>query len=328
MREHSPDSLRHLSFSDEPAPEQSGRIYRLAIDGHGFIMPGALHQDPDVTLVFLGGSTTECLMMEDDHRFPCRVGALLEGSTGLEVNAYNGGISGNHSLHSINVLLNKVLPLRPQIVVMMHNINDLVVLMHEGSYWNNNPTRSIIEVIGGYRVFRIFKNLLIPNLYEKMRTLRLRPPDEFARVRGRKIIIDEDWMLGQFEANLQTFLEICRAREITPVLLTQNSRFKEHPAPEVEAQTSLLALDNPFKYQAFRRLHMLFNGSIRTVGAKNGVMVIDLAGEVPQEREYIYDSVHLSRRGSDLVSAIIADRLMSLMPVSSGEKGISEAEEY
>lgn len=326
LREHSPDSLRHLSFRHEPALEQSGRIFRLAIDGHGFIMPGALHQDPDVTLVFLGGSTTECLFMEDNHRFPCRVGALLEGSTGLEVNAYNGGISGNHSLHSINVLLNKVLPLRPQIVVMMHNINDLMVLMHEGSYWNNNPTRSIIEVIGGYRVFRIFKNLLIPNLYEKMRAIRFRPPDEFARVRGRKIIIDEAWMLGQFEANLQTFLEICRAREITPVLLTQNSRFKEHPDPEVEA--SLLGPTDTVRYQTFRRLHMLFNDSIRTLGARNGVMVIDLAGEVPQEREYTYDSVHLTQRGSDFVSAIIADRLMSLMPLSSDEMGALEGEGY
>ena len=149
---------------------------------------GWLHRNPwKVRLVFLGGSTTECLHMEDDHRFPCQAGTVLERRTTLAVNSYNGGMAGNHSLHSIDALLNKVLPLRPRIVLMMHNINDLVILMHEGSFWNNNPSRSLIEVIGSYHVFRAVKNLLIPNLFEKIRTLRHRTPDEFQRVRGRKL---------------------------------------------------------------------------------------------------------------------------------------------
>jgi len=128
-------------------------------------------------------------------------------------------------------------------------------------------------------------------------------------------------MTAQFEANLQIFIDICTAQEITPVLMTQQSRFKEDPDSEVEAKTSLLATSSGISYQTFRRLHMLFNDSIRAVGEKNGVVVIDLAREVPQEREYIYGTVHLNQRGSDFVSSIIADRLMALLPPGSSETG-------
>ena len=316
LREHNPGSIRYLPFSHEHAPELSGRSYRLRIDANGFIMPGAPHSNPDVSVVFLGGSTTECLHMDDDHRFPCQSGALIEERTGLAVNSYNGGMAGNHTLHSIDALLNKVLPLEPGVVVMMHNINDFVTLLHHGSYWNNSPTRSVLEIIGSYHAFRAVKNLLIPNLFEKIRSLRQKPPDEFKQVRGKKTVIDPALMANQFEASLQIFIEVCRARGITPVLMTQQSRFKEVPDPEVEAETRIHATRNGIDYATFRQLHRLFNDSIRAVGAKNGVEVIDLAELVPQEREFIYGTVHLNQRGSDLASSIIADRLAPiLLPV-------------
>lgn len=313
LREHNPGSLRYLPFSHEHAPELSGRSYRLLIDANGFIMPGAAHRNPDVSLVFLGGSTTESLHMDDDHRFPCQAGALIEERSGLAVNSYNGGMAGNHTLHSIDALLNKVLPLEPRVVVMMHNINDFVTLLHHGSYWNDSPTRSLLETVGTYHVFRAVKNLLTPNLFEKIRSLHRKAPDEFKRSRGKKTVIDPAWMAGQFEANLQIFIDVCRARGITPVLMTQQSRFKEDPDPEVEAETSILATSNGIDYETFRQLHMLFNDSIRAIGAKNGVEVIDLAILVPQEREFIYGTVHLNQRGSDFVSSIIADRLTPLL---------------
>jgi len=319
LREHNPNSLRYLYFQNENAPEQSNRYYRLKIDANGFIMPGAPHGDPDLTIVFLGGSTTECLHMDDNHRFPCQTGRLLERATGLKVNSYNGGMAGNNSLHSLDALLNKVIPLKPRVVVMMHNINDLVILLHEGSYWNNNPTRGPIEMFGVYHALRTVKDILIPNLYEKLRALHRGTPDEFKRVRGRKIRVDEARFRSTFEANLQTFIDICRAHGILTVLMTQQNRFTEHPDSEVLARTSRLATANGVSYQQFRHLHIAFNDSIRGVAARNGVAVIDLDRGIPKQREYIYGTVHLSQRGSDLASSLIASRLETLLHRAQGE---------
>jgi hypothetical protein len=49
----------------------------------------------------------------------------------------------------------------------------------------------------------------------------------------------------------------------------------------------------------------LFNQEIRIIGEANNVLVIDLANKIPQEKKYIYDTVHLTSLGSSLTSQVI-----------------------
>jgi hypothetical protein len=119
--------------------------YVLRVDRQGFIMPSKIHDRPDLTLAFLGGSTTECAYVTEDQRFPYLVGRWLERDTRLKVNSYNAGRSGNNTLHCLNILLNKVVSLKPDIVILMENINDLAILIYEKTYWNTNPSRSPIQ---------------------------------------------------------------------------------------------------------------------------------------------------------------------------------------
>ena len=148
--------------------------YVIRIDKDGFIIPSKKYDHPDLSLVFLGASTTECRFMEEDQRFPYLVGSLLEKKLGFKINSYNAARSGNHSLHSIDILLNKVMPIKPQIVLMMHNINDLVILLYEKSYWNNNSSRSVIidmndEIVSNF--VKIMRDRYIPNLSAEMHKL-------------------------------------------------------------------------------------------------------------------------------------------------------------
>src|SRR3989339_1371163 len=114
--------------------------YVLRVDRQGFIMPAKIHDQPDLTIAFLGGSTTECVYVDEDNRFPYLAGRLLEDQTHLKVNSYNGGRSGHNTLHSLNVLLNKVVNQKPDIVVLMENINNPTILMYDKTYWNDQPS--------------------------------------------------------------------------------------------------------------------------------------------------------------------------------------------
>ena len=78
------------------------REYILRIDDNGFIVPSKVHEYPDRTIVFLGGSTTECFYVDEEKRWPYLAGRLLENDTGLKVNAYNAGMSAINSFNSIN----------------------------------------------------------------------------------------------------------------------------------------------------------------------------------------------------------------------------------
>lgn len=294
--------------------------YKLRIDNNGFIIPSKRYLHPDISLVFLGGSTTVCHYIDETLRFPYLTGVLLENKLGIKINPYNAGRSGNDSLHSINILLNKILPLKPQIAIMMHNINDVTTLAYEHSYWNDNKSKSAIidinkEITTNY--LRIMRDRIIPNIATQIRTISINiknklrgdhaSGDEFAHIRGKIITINKTEAIEQFEMNLETFIKICQARKIVPVLMTMPSRLKESPDDLIvyifnNAETKL-------NYQDCRELFDAFNDSIRNKAKENRILLIDLAKAIPQEAEYMYDTVHYTETGSIQIAHRVSEQL-------------------
>ncbi|MGO9620531.1 MAG: SGNH/GDSL hydrolase family protein [Desulfobaccales bacterium] len=304
----------YLPYTDNAFP----KIYQVDIDANGFIQPSQKYLHPDLALVFLGGSTTECMFMDEENRFPYVVGAILEQQTGKRINSYNGGLSGNNSLHAIDLLVNKVIPLKPRVVVFMENINDLSTLLYKKTYWSSNNVRAPLETLEkGKLLGKLLKELLIPQLNEAYRNFKgsvfSQEEDEFAQDRGRKPAVDPAGLAPEFARNLEVFVDICRDRDITPVLMTQANRVTANPDPVVAAYIAKCGRDTGMSYQDFKRLYDLFNETIREVGRKKGVLVIDLALEVPPDKEHLYDLVHFNDAGSRYAAKIIAARLHPLL---------------
>lgn len=208
LREHRPNQEKFerpsRNYLKNIAPNTiERRYYRVKIDQHGFIEPSAVHEIPELKIVFLGGSTTECLYMQEEQRFPYLVGRNLEKTLKKRVNSYNGGVSANESMHSINILLNKILPLKPNIVVLMHNINDLVILRSQGSYGYPHSLKSHVQT--SKNVFTRYEFPSNPQAAQ------------------------EKTLLEEFERNLKTFIAICQIRKIQPILMTQANRVMDDP---------------------------------------------------------------------------------------------------
>ena len=270
LREFQPSMDVVYTPTDKAVRESDSLVkkaYRVRTDANGFILPYNRYPDPDLTLVFLGGSTVACLYVEEENRFPYLVGNLLEKASGKKVTSYNSGVGGNNSLHSLDILLNKLIPLKPDVVVMMHNINDLVSLLYDRTYWSRNPTRAPIidyklykNLSGMTGISTLARDTYIPNLHLAFRSLCKKifgkkagdPEDEFAHVRGRKIVFDPARILDEFQMNLQTFINICRARRITPVLMTQFSRIKSDPDDKIRQSMKGFESDSKVSAQEFK----------------------------------------------------------------------------
>jgi hypothetical protein len=317
---------------DKAVRESDGLVqkpYRVRTDARGFMLPYNRHEKPDLTLVFLGGSTVACIYVEEENRFPYLVGNLLAQKTGKQITSINSGVGGNNSLHSLDILLNKIIPVRPDAVVMMHNINDLVALIYDQTYWSRNPSRAAIVNFSFYKnltglkaIATLARDVYIPNLHAATRILSRKifgkkvkdPDDEFAHIRGQKLTVDQAHILDEFRMNLQTFINICRARRITPVLMTQFNRYKANPDPKVLKAIQGFESDSGIPVREFIELYARFNQAIREVGQQNGVLVIDLAALIPQDKQYLYDVVHLKTEGSQLAAQLISEHLQPLVP--------------
>lgn len=208
LREHRPNTTRF----ERPSRRYIANIvpgsverkyYKITTDQHGFIAPSEIHENPEIKIVFLGGSTTECLYMEETERFPYRVGRQLETLLNVKINAYNGGVSANESMHSFNILINKVLPLMPTVVVWMHNINDLVILRSQGSYGYTDSLKSHVQTS---------KNVF--TRYEF-------PP--------RDVVVTPTEIEQAFRKNIKMFIAVARIHAIMPVLMTQANRVENDP---------------------------------------------------------------------------------------------------
>ena len=56
----------------------------------------------------------------------------------------------------------------------------------------------------------------------------------------------------------------------------------------------------------------MFNQTIRKVSENFGIPLIDAAIMIPKDKKYIYDAVHLTNKGSILLSKVITENMANL----------------
>jgi len=328
LREKLPNSTRirtvskqHLNNSDGLDPK---KVTHIRVDKNGFIMPSKVHENPDLSIVFLGGSTTASSFVDEDNRFPYATAKYLEKDFGMKVNAYNGGQGGNHSMHSNINLYAKVIPLQPQIVVLMHNINDLATLMIEGTYWNSNVSRKMIVSFQDFRAGNEISThnrsmgesiffQWFPHIAETLRE-PIVTKDEWANKRGKKALgIDKFYLVNQFKNSLRSFITTARAWNIVPVLMTQPNRFTEKPDEIVRTTFKKFENEWGINYDDYRDLYLDFQKAIRAVAKENSIVLVDLGNKIQKNSRHIYDNVHLTDVGSLAVADEIRKTLSNII---------------
>jgi lysophospholipase L1-like esterase len=300
-------------------------VYALDTDAEGFIEPSRVHAKPDLTIAFLGGSTTECMYVTAEARFPYLVGRILEQRLGLKVNSLNGGRSGNNVMHDNVILTAKVLPLHADYVVLMSNINDTGVLLGYGSYWNASSDFAIVrrDKTGVERGFQLLRDALIPATYRAYRLARMRlaraapaapPPAKAVEPEAAAEHATWDRLGVQFKSAVRQFSTTAAAWDAKPVLMTEVllppggwRRPEEAAGGDYLAEAKLG--QHGLTSATFDDLHGYFNGLIRLEAQQSNVALVDLAAAGPWTNEHVYDGLHFTDAGSRRVAGLVADAL-------------------
>ena len=340
LREYDPDQR---GIIDAPTDYYSdSHKYLVDIDKNGFISTGNNSEEmADVKIAFFGGSTTGSILVKEQMRFTSQVEASLRDKLSKNVKVMNAGVAGNHSMHSNFSLLAKGVPLNLDVAVLMHNMNDLAVIARTKSYWIAPESRVIIEskdakskkadeVIYGSssyleRLAKGLKNFLFPYLYDYIKPRLVKRfshinetyeggVDEFEDIRDRKLDLSS---VKHFKSSLRTFIAICNAGEIEPVLMTQANRFNLNDTFYIEWAR---AWRKHFNHRELFYIFELYNNAIREVANEEKVLLIDLASEIPQDSKYMYDIVHFTEKGSKLVSDTIVARMLEANIFNNSDK--------
>ena len=324
LREHQPLIDKFVKPSKEmvnSVKNLKNKKYRLRTNNNGFIVGPEWKNNKDVItdIIFVGGCTTECMYVEEINRFPYLLSKLIKKKNGSNLNILNGGVAGNHSVHSLINLIAKGINQKPKFMIFMHNINDLGTISKTLSYWEGPKSRKIIitkkidKENKYYDFLKRIKNFFVPNTWEILpknlkKKILLNNEDEWKNYRNEKDYHKVKKIFKKnFTSSILSFIKVARAWDIEPILMTQFNRVN---IDDVEVKNLYKESNQPISYVNFVYLYNLGNQIIRDIAYQENILLIDLDKKIPSNEAYIYDAAHLTSMGSKLVAQEISEVLL------------------
>ena len=279
----------------------------------------------DLTIVTVGGSTTECFDLAEDKTWPHVLGVDLQRDfKHLWLN--NAGLSGNSTFGHYILMQDYLVKLKPKVVTFLVGINDQGIRgerdfdqrIHEFN------TRSLERFLASaavhselasaalnlYRYY--FPKSVMMNNQNKPQEIDLKKlPHLDVSAAAKAAIIKEhrDRYLRPYKARLEKLITICREHAIIPVLLTQPVLYDAGVDEATGVGLGHRFVGDDLNGATAWQVLELYNDVTREVGRERDVLVIDLAREMPKNSAYYYDLMHYTNAGAARVADIVAAHL-------------------
>jgi len=275
--------------------------YIFRTDEEGFILPTQNNKSPDYEIFFLGGSTMENRYVDEGLRFPFLVGQNLNKKCQSKFKTYNLGRSKNNSIHSLNLLINKVLKFRPKYVVIMHNINDYIQFLYGDNFYWNDSDRQILSNNVNFNLRKYLKSKIydyFPVTMIQINNLR----ERFISNNTIRNNIENYTELNTSEYDTQylkmikTFHAFSEIYEFNLVYLVQ-----PHDIRDLDYSDHLI------NQNSFNDVLRSFVENIET---DERPYLIDLDTKFTNKADLFYDDVHVNNNGSIEISNFITESLI------------------
>lgn len=281
--------------------------------------------DEALTLVAVGGSTTECLYVSDGKTWPDLVGKELADRF-RDVWVGNAGLDG-HSTFGHGLLVEQRLArLRPKVILFLIGINDVgredlkaadAAVVAGGAatgVWGRvvgaaAEHSAIVSTALNLLRYREARKLNRVHSELQIRWARVLTPD---RERARALMVEHrERYLPGYAARVEGLVHLCRAHGVEPVLVTQPALYGNVVDPTTKVFLGTLEVDADQRLYGGLAWNLLeaYNDVVRDLGRRQGVLVIDLARELPKDSRLFYDFVHFNNDGSRAVAAIVSRSL-------------------
>jgi lysophospholipase L1-like esterase len=278
-----------------------------------------------LTLVTVGGSTTECFDLAEDKTWSYVLGVRLQRDfTHIWLN--NAGLSGNSTFGHYILMQDYLVKLQPKVVIFLVGINDVGIRgerdfderIHGLNFRSLERFLASAAVhselaTAALNLYRFYfpKSTMINNQNDPQETdYKKLPPFEVSAKAQAAIIKDhQEHYLGPYKKRLEKLITICREHQIIPVFLTQPVLYGTSVDPSTGVNLGHKFVAKDMNGATAWEVLELYNDVTRQVGREQGVLVIDLAREMPKDSRYYFDLMHYTNAGADKVADIIDAQL-------------------
>jgi lysophospholipase L1-like esterase len=281
--------------------------------------------DDYLTLLTVGGSTTECLFLADDKEWTHVLGTKLKNHfEKLWIN--NAGIDGQSTFGHIVLMNDYVVKLKPDVVLFLVGINDVGTessLFLDKKFmkvFNSESVTATLISLANYSevltvALNIYRSIKARNMGVAHNTaidLKEISKEIMEIPEEKKDLVKQshtEKFLEGYEGRLKKLVEMARENGIEPVLVTQPVLYGDAIDEVTNVDLAKLKLNDEMNGELGWEILELYNDVTRRVGRSENVLVIDLAKELPKSSAYYYDWAHYTNEGAEKVANIIFEYL-------------------
>lgn len=269
-----------------------------------------------LSIVAVGGSTTECFLIADDKTWPAVMAAEL-AKIRPDVWVNNAGLDGHSTFGHLVLLRSVLVRLRPKMALFLTGINDV------GRSWPPQEEGHEAPKPGGWRRWAGHSEAAstVLKLVRWWRSRHLNftdvgPIDVLTNPRMEMTNDEIEALAADYEPSVRAYgkrlsmiIRESRDAGIEPVFLTQPALVGNVFDPTTGVDLSKL-VDHPDRNGAGEwRVLESYNDAMRQLAADHGVFLIDLAHKLPKDSRYFLDFIHFSNDGAREVGRIVAAEL-------------------
>lgn len=271
-----------------------------------------------LTVIAVGGSTTEGFYLSDGKSWPEQLGKKLAASfAGAWVN--NAGMDGHSTFGHEALLKSYIIKLKPNAVVFLTGLNDMGrasasrfdKLLTENTE-RPLPARALVWAAARSRVFALAQNVILysraikAGLVHAELDLKTMKTADLTAERRAALLKAHAEGAAAYGRRLAGLVKLCRDNGIEPVLATQPLLCGKGRDPVTGVDLERLATGDDYvncggQWAALE----LYNAETRRVARELGVTVSDVAAGLPKDSRYYYDTSHFTAEGAQRVADLI-----------------------
>ena len=277
------------------------------------------------SIITVGGSTTECRYLSDSTTWPFILGEKLKDSIpNLWVN--NAGIDGHSTFGHLLLMKEYISKLKPKYVLLLTGVNDVETEKPESfDVANDNRlqygsakqfVKSLLQktAIGTtFYQFYAIRSAYKKGLIHKEVDFKQLRDTTYTPAYIKETIANQKKYVTGYQARLQEIINICKANNIQPLLLTQPSLYGSFIDSTTGIKMDLKFHEsNPTKNNLLQEQVLEeYNNIVRSFSTQ--ATVIDLAKLMPKNTAYYYDFIHFNKAGAAKVAEILGKEIETRM---------------
>ena len=277
--------------------------------------------DNEFRIFLVGGSTTECLFIDDSKSIGKQLQKKFIDEKDINVKVYNAGKSGDISTDHLAMLAHRINHLEPDLLILFSGINDFRRSIFDYNYIKLPQKLSNSEILKAF--FSTYSQIVRRIILIKNNTslnegvVNISVDSNYGELINKAKSLPLTTTIPKvstvfYQNNLKAIAGICKSNNYPLILVTQASTWNSKISNVIKNYHWLTMSPENKQFEEFVLDHGLerFNDVQRELANQNQIHLIDLANIIPKSEKYFYDDCHFNNSGVNFYSNLITNYII------------------